>query len=114
MNLKIYAKQLNECGRTIIKFFVRLQRELFLCSIKFLLLTALIACGSLVSCTSEYEERLEEAKRLQERYLLVEESNMIAPKEALVMEMKAIEHELDYLARLSGNEYTFYKDLKEN
>lgn len=81
---------------------------------KALLLLTLITCASLSSCTSEYEERLAEARKLQERYLLVEESNMLSPKEELLRELEAIENEIDYLARVSGNEYMFFKELNEN
>lgn len=66
-----------------------------------------------VSCKSEYEERLQEAKRLQKRYLLVEESNMMDPKEELIQELQEIQSEIEYLARVSGNEYMFFKDLQE-
>ncbi|XOV66826.1 MAG: hypothetical protein ACFHU9_14465 [Fluviicola sp.] len=81
---------------------------------RFLLLLALFMGVSLVSCKSEYEERLQEAKELQERYLIVEESNMMSPREELVEEMKDIQNEIDYLARVSGNEYMFYKELNGN
>ncbi len=70
--------------------------------------------ASLISCTSEYEERLQEAKALQKEYLLVEESNMVEPKEELLHELEAIKSEIDYLARVSGNEHMFYKDLGED
>ncbi|MCR9172373.1 MAG: hypothetical protein NXI10_07785 [bacterium] len=78
---------------------------------KILLLLALFLGVSLASCKSEYEERLQEAKNLQERYLLVEESNMMSPREELAEEMRDIKSEIEYLARVSGNEYMFYKEL---
>lgn len=67
---------------------------------------------SLVSCKSEYEERLQEARELQEQYLLVEETNMMSPREELIEEMHSIEREIEYLARVSGNESLFYKELE--
>jgi len=44
-----------------------------------------------MSCTSEYDERLEEAKELRQRYLIVEETNMMEPNEELLMELEKIE-----------------------
>jgi hypothetical protein len=78
---------------------------------KFLLLLSLVVSALLTSCKSEYEERLSEAKELQERYLIVEETNMLYPQDELVQELDAIEEKIDYLARLSGNEYMFFKEL---
>lgn len=66
-----------------------------------------------MSCTSEYEERLEEAKELRQRYLIVEETNMMKPKEELLMELEKIENEIDYLAKVSGNESVFFEDLEK-
>jgi hypothetical protein len=80
---------------------------------KTILLLALILGAFLVSCKSEYEQRLHEARKLQERYLKVEESNMHSPKEDLVKELEDIKSEIEYLARLSGNQYMFFKDLEE-
>lgn len=70
--------------------------------------------ASLVSCTSEYEERLQEARELQERYMVVEESNMVSPREELADEMRDIQNQIEYLARVSGNEYMFFKELNGN
>jgi glycine cleavage system protein P-like pyridoxal-binding family len=68
---------------------------------------------SLGSCTSEYEERLEEAIELKERFLIVEESHFISPNEHLETEMKKIEREIQLLAKVSGNEELFMKQLSE-
>lgn len=70
--------------------------------------------AALGSCTSEYEERLQEARELQERYLIVEESNMMSPREELADEMRDIQNQIEYLARVSGNEYMFFKELNGN
>ena len=67
-----------------------------------------------MSCKSEYEERLQEAKVLQQRYLVVEESNMLEPKAELYSELEDIRSEIEYLARLSGNEHMFFKDLEDH
>jgi hypothetical protein len=68
---------------------------------------------SLNSCTSEYEERLEEAKRLKERLSMIEESNFISPNSELIKEMRELEAEIDLLARVSGNEEMFFADLEQ-
>ncbi len=75
------------------------------------LLFILLFGGLFVSCTSEYDERLAEAKKLRQRYLMVEETNMFSPKESLLKELENIEEEIDYLAKVSGNEHTFFRDL---
>ncbi len=106
--------QLIEYPTSIIKFFVSLKKVSLLCSMRILLLFALLMSATLMSCKSEYEERLQEAKDLQERYLIVEESNMLSPREELVDEMRDIQNQIDYLARVSGNEYMFFKDLNGN
>lgn len=69
--------------------------------------------GSLfTSCTSEYDERLLQAKELQQRYLVVEETNMYAPDQSLLNELKRIENEINFLAKVSGNEQHFFQDLE--
>lgn len=98
----------------IIKFFVCLKKVSLLCSMRILLLLALFLSVTLASCKSEYEERLQEARELQERYLVVEESNMLSPREELADELRDIQSEIEYLARVSGNEYMFFKDLNGN
>ncbi len=100
-----------ESRGSIIKFFVSRKKVLLLCIMKILLLRALFVSAALVSCKSEYEERLQEARVLQERYLIVEESNMLSPREELAEEMQDIQNQIEYLARVSGNEYMFFKEL---
>lgn len=75
--------------------------------------TLLVLLGLLTSCTSEYEERLEEAKKLKERYLLVEESHFLTPNKELIKEMEEIDHKIHFLAKVSGNEELFLKQVKE-
>ena len=72
----------------------------------------LFACF-LGSCTSEYEERLEEAKILRERFILVEESNFLSPNHELIKEMRKIESEINFLAKVSGNEERFLKEVEK-
>lgn len=66
---------------------------------------------SLSSCTSEYEERLEEAKELRERLSLIEESNFVAPNEELTQEIADLEDQIFFLAKVSGNEELFLDEL---
>ena len=63
------------------------------------------------SCTSEYQERLEEAKELKEQMTLIEESNFSAPDQHLVSEIQEIEQQIFFLAKLSGNEDTFLTEI---
>ena len=76
--------------------------------------TLLLLTFVLGSCTSEYEERLAEAKLLKERFLLVEESNFVSPNHELVNEMQKLESEIQFLAKVSGNEEMFIIDLNKN
>jgi hypothetical protein len=76
--------------------------------------TLLLFTCLLGSCTSEYEERLAEAKILKERFLLVEESNFISPNLELMNEMQKIDSEIHFLAKVSGNAEMFLIDLNKN
>lgn len=73
----------------------------------------LVFLGLSTSCTSEYDERLAEARVLQKRYLKVEETNMFSPNDDLVQELINIQNEIDYLAKVSGNEHMFFRDLED-
>lgn len=66
------------------------------------------------SCTSEYEERLAEAKTIQTRLLDVEKSLFSSPNSNLVEEIQKLESEIHFLAKISGNEETFLAELQEN
>lgn len=66
------------------------------------------------SCTSEYEERLEEARVLKLQLSLIEESNFISPNLELMTEIQELEAEIKYLARVSGNEELFLDELNKN
>lgn len=68
---------------------------------------------SFTSCTSEYEERLEEAKLLRQRLLLVEETHFLSPKAELVQEMEQIQTEISFLAKISGNEELFMEEIEK-
>lgn len=79
---------------------------------KLTLVTFALLTLSLSSCTSEYEERLEEAKALKLQLSLIEESNFISPKRELMKEINELEAEIKYLARVSGNEDLFLSELE--
>jgi hypothetical protein len=72
----------------------------------------LFTCLLATSCTSEYEERLEEAKVLREKFLIVEESNFLSPSGELSSEMKEIESKIEFLAKVSGNEELFLREIQ--
>lgn len=96
----------------IIILIVRKFELSLLCNMR-LLGTALLlfTCLLAASCTSEYEERLEEAKILRERFLLVEESNVLSPSGDLMNEMEKIESEIQFLAKVSGHEEMFLREI---
>ncbi|NRA10706.1 MAG: hypothetical protein HRT57_01975 [Crocinitomicaceae bacterium] len=80
-----------------------------------LLATTLILFICLLgSCTSEYEERMAEAKILQDRFLLVEETNVLSPSGELVNEMAKLELEIEFLAKVSGNEEMFLREIDKD
>lgn len=85
----------------------------FLCIMNLRLLLVFAILVTLSSCTSEYDERLEQARKLQDRYLMVEESNMVAPSDELLAELNEIQNEIDFLAKISGNEHLFLKELND-
>jgi len=74
----------------------------------------LLVAFSFGSCTSEYEERLDEAKKLHHKLSLIEESNFISPDDELVNEMNAIEKRIEFLAKVSGNEESFLQEIYGN
>lgn len=78
------------------------------------LLLLIVSIVLLNSCQSEYQERLEEAKLLHERLLLIEETNFVAPNEDLITEMKDLREEIHFLAKVSGNEELFLDQVFEN
>lgn len=76
----------------------------------------LFVCTSLLllgSCTSEYEERMEEAIVLKEKLALIEETHFISPSIELASEIEVINDRIGFLAKLSGNESLFMAQLLE-
>lgn len=78
---------------------------------KLIQLTLLLLLFGLGSCTSEYQERLEEAKKLKDRIAMIEESNFISPNEKMREEITSIEEEIHFLAKISGNEELFLSEI---
>lgn len=76
-----------------------------------LLLLAIASFFVLNSCTSEYEERMAEAKQLKSKLALIEETNFLAPSDALNQEIETLNERIDFLAKLSGNESLFKAQL---
>jgi len=83
---------------------------LFLCSMK-LILVSLLVLLSLSSCKSEYEERLEQALELKERVRLVEENISMNEQLNLSSEIELLHEEILFLAKVSGNEKLFLKEV---
>lgn len=66
---------------------------------------------TVVSCTSEYEERLEQAKELKNRIMIIEASNFITPNDDLSNEIHEMEKRILFLAKVSGNAEAFLSEL---
>jgi len=81
---------------------------------KTLLLSLLLFVGLCSSsCTSEYEERLEEGKALILRLEFIENSQLQISDELIKDELATISNEITVLAKLSGNEELFFDQLKD-
>ena len=91
-------------------YFVSTVQMSFLCGMK-LSLVSLLVILSLSSCKSEYEERLEQARALKERMSLVEENISIYEKYDLFNEKELLQDEIQFLAKVSGNEKLFMKEV---
>ena len=85
-----------------------------LCCMRLLSVSLLLLFISFSSCTSEYEERLEEAKIIQSRKILVENSLFNSPSNSLILEIEKLDSEIFFLAKVSGNKKQFLAELKEN
>lgn len=83
----------------------------FLCSMKLILVSILLVILSLSSCKSEYEERLEEARELKARMTLVEANLSIYEQCDLPNEIKSLQEEIEFLAKVSGNEKLFLQEI---
>lgn len=74
-------------------------------------IVSLLVILSLSSCKSEYEERLEEARELKERISLVEENISMDDQYDLPNEIQVLQEEIQFLAKVSGNEKLFLKEV---
>ena len=79
-----------------------------------LLLTLIGFCLSMSSCTSEYEERLQQGKSLKARLIGLKSNDLMYSEEASSVEEEEIYNEIHMLARLSGNEQLFLKEVFSN
>ena len=76
-----------------------------------LFISVLLLNIMLCSCKSEYHERLEQAQGLKEKMVMMEASNDLLPRERLVKEIKTLEKEIRFLAKVSGNEDLFLVEV---
>lgn len=76
------------------------------------LLTIILLSFLFTSCTSEYEERLEEGKDLLQRIEFINDSQNQLSDDTIKDEMTSINNELSILAKVSGNEELFLDQLK--
>ena len=82
---------------------------------KSILLLLLFLCSlSLTSCTSEYEECLQEGKSLKERLIGLESHDLMISGDTNSIEAKEIYNEINLLAKVSGNEQLFLKEVFSN
>lgn len=63
------------------------------------------------ACKSEYHIRLEQAKELRKKMIMVEASNNLLPRKQLIDELKSMREEIEFLAKVSGNEELFLKEV---
>ena len=96
---------------SIIIFFVATKRLSLLCTMKKLLLLLILLGGMFTSCTSEYEERLAQGKELKNRLELVKGTSYYISNTQLASEIIEIKNEINLLAKVSGNEELFMKEL---
>lgn len=76
-----------------------------------LLLVSLLLVLVLPSCKSEYEERLEEARELKSRMLVVEGNLSMNNQARMSSEIEHLQEEIEFLARVSGNEKLFLQEV---
>lgn len=78
---------------------------------KLLLVSLLLLLLSLSSCKSEYEERLEQARELRARLVMVESTDLMNKKSDLSKEVQLLQREIHFLAKVSGNEKRFLEEV---
>lgn len=78
---------------------------------KRILLLCVIGGFFLVSCESEYEERLEEGRHLKNRLVLLEHKARIYEGTNFEAEKEEIEKQILLLSKVSGNEELFLSEV---
>lgn len=63
------------------------------------------------SCTSEYEECLEQGRCLKEKLVEAQSSNALRSSDNLVAEIELIQKEIILLSKVSGNEELFLRQI---
>ena len=94
----------------MIIYFARTGNLSLLCGMKFYLVSLLLII-SLASCESEYEQRLEQARELKERMQLVESNLATNNAKNLSAELESLQEEIQFLAKVSGNEKLFMQEV---
>ena len=74
----------------------------------------IISILALTSCTSEYEECLQEGKHLKERLSDLERNDLMFSNDYSNAEVKEIYDEISLLSKVSGNEDLFMKEVFGN
>lgn len=54
---------------------------------------------------------MQEAKKLKQQIAFIEKSNFVSPNENLLYEIEKIEAEIEFLAKVSGNEELFLSEI---
>lgn len=78
------------------------------------ILPLIAAIISLSSCTSEYEECLKEGRSLKQRLSDIEQNEFMISNDVSNVEVKEIYDEINLLAKVSGNEDLFMKEVFGN
>lgn len=77
-----------------------------------ILISLLGFCFSILSaCTSEYEECLKEGRTLKARLSGLTSNDLMYSEEISSLEAKEIYQEINLLAKVSGNEQLFLKEV---
>lgn len=74
-------------------------------------LLLLLTVTFLSSCTSEYEECLDEGLFLKEKLALMERSHALTEDDQYGQEIEEIRNQIDLLAKVSGNEELFLQQV---
>jgi len=73
----------------------------------YMAIVLLVVLGGFTSCTSEYEERLVEGHQLVSRLKVIEVSDNYNANNHRETKIVEIQNEINFLAKVSGNEELF-------